>query len=157
MKIDNSSTVVTSTKVNTENKGSQVKPGVNKNTDAPEVKPKEAVNTAPPENEAKVQSNDIQAETRRLRKDQQEQQSQQAREEKVAKAVENIRGFIQENQRALDFDVAQEENRIIISVIDRQTNEVIRQIPPEDAIELAERIKKGDDISKSGLLINGNI
>lgn len=84
-----------------------------------------------------------------------EKEAEQNIEEKVDTAVETIRGFIQENQRDLDFDVAKESNRVIITVKDKVTNEVIRQIPPEDAIELAERIQSGDDITSSGVLLNG--
>ena len=100
-----------------------------------------------------VQQAQIQA--KELQQDQTEAETDQEIQEKVESAVETLKGFIQENQRALDFDVAKESNRVIITVIDRQTNEVIRQIPPEDAIELAERIESGDDITSSGVLIEG--
>ena len=94
---------------------------------------------------------------KKLKSERLEQQAQQEAQEKVETAVETIRGFIQENQRDLDFDIAKESNRVIITVKDKVTNEVIRQIPPEDAIELAERIKSGDDITKSGVLLGGDL
>lgn len=86
-----------------------------------------------------------------------DQEADQIIQEKIAGAIETIHGFIEENQRALDFDVAKESNRIIITVIDRNTNEVIRQIPPEEAIELAEKIKSGDDLSSCGVLFEKQV
>ena len=90
-----------------------------------------------------------------LRNERLSEESEEEVKEKVETAVETIRGFIQENQRSLDFDIVHESKRVIISVIDRQTNEVIRQIPPEDAVELADRIQRGDDLSSSGILLEG--
>lgn len=160
MKIENSSTVLSNIKANTDKPGVKISPPVpNINTETAKQAQAQNAPKAPQSGDAKEASKARQAdqEIRQLKQERLEQESQQAIQEKVANAVESIRGFIQENQRALDFDVAQESNRIIISVIDRSTNEVIRQIPPEDAIELAERIKKGDDITKSGLLIEGQV
>lgn len=160
MKIENSSTVVANIKINSDKPGTKSSaPAPVVDAESPKSAPQQPPSKAPKAEQAQQASKARQAEmeVRDLKKEQLEQESQQAIEEKVANAVESIRGFIQENQRALDFDVASESNRIIISVIDRSTNEVIRQIPPEDAIELAERIKKGDDITKSGLLIEGQV
>jgi flagellar protein FlaG len=160
MKIDNSSTVVANVKVNTEKAGAKSAPPVPEKDLELAKRAQQKASPQPSraseaQEAAKARQSEI--EVRQLKQDQLDQQSKQAIEEKVANAVESIRGFIQENQRALDFDVAQESNRIIISVIDRSTNEIIRQIPPEDAIQLAERIKKGDDITKSGLLLEGKV
>lgn len=151
MNINNSSTVVSNATAITKGpersntKSKEVDIDTQQTEQLPAVEPAENANKAV--NAERVASG--------LKQEQLAKESEQSMQEKVETAIENIRGFIQENQRALDFDVAHESNRVIISVIDRQTNEVIRQIPPEDAIELSERIKRGDDITTSGLLLEG--
>jgi flagellar protein FlaG len=78
----------------------------------------------------------------------------QAMREKVKEAVENVRDFIKKNQRTLDFEMAEESNRVIITVIDRETNKVIRQIPPEDVVNISEQIQSGELPSPDGMLFN---
>lgn len=105
-----------------------------------------------------IRENQIKSkETQAKKNEELEQMAEDDVREKVETAVETIRGFIQENQRDLDFDVAQESNRVIITVKDKVTNEVIRQIPPEDAIKLSDRIKNGDDITNSAILVDENL
>lgn len=50
----------------------------------------------------------------------------------------------------LQFSVDQESGRGLIRVTDRRTNEVIRQIPSEEALQ----INKGIDRFQQGLLVN---
>ena len=44
--------------------------------------------------------------------------------------------------RRLDFKVDKDTNRIIIKVIDTKTDKVIKEIPPEQLIELAAKIQE---------------
>lgn len=78
---------------------------------------------------------------------------EKAMREKVKEAVENVRDFIKKNQRSLDFEMAEESNRVIITVIDRETNKVIRQIPPEDVVNISEQINNGELPSPDGMLV----
>lgn len=78
--------------------------------------------------------------------------SDQAMRQKVKEAVENVRNFIKKNQRTLDFEMAEESNRVIITVIDRETNKVIRQIPPEDVVNISDQIASGELSSTDGML-----
>ncbi|MCG8314831.1 MAG: flagellar protein FlaG [Pseudomonadales bacterium] len=123
----------------------------------PEAEINSASNVQADDKVQKAESKERVQAAKDLKSEQLEQKVQQETQEKVETAVETIRGFIQENQRDLDFDVAKESNRVIITVKDKVTNEVIRQIPPEDAIELAERIKSGDDITKGSILLGSNL
>ena len=65
----------------------------------------------------------------------------------VESAVSQISEFVQNIQRDLQFSVDEDSGRIVIKVIDSETNEVIRQIPPEDALRLAR------DLGSAGSLI----
>lgn len=75
--------------------------------------------------------------------------------QKVEDAVKNVRDFIQKNQRSLDFEMSEKDNRVIITVIDRHTNEVIRQIPPEEVVSLSEQLKSGVADGAGGLFFKG--
>jgi flagellar protein FlaG len=104
------------------------------------------------ENAAATQAREAQA-SKEARRELKEREIKESLREKVETSVESIRGFIKENQRDLDFEVSERENRVIISVIDTQTQKVIRKIPPEEAISLAERINQGEDVSSAGVLL----
>ncbi|MGR8918981.1 MAG: flagellar protein FlaG [Gammaproteobacteria bacterium] len=49
-------------------------------------------------------------------------------------------------QRSLRFTVDEESGRTIITVVDRETEEVIRQIPAEEVRNIAARLRSGDGI-----------
>lgn len=53
------------------------------------------------------------------------------------KAVSDISAYAQNLQRDLQFRVDTELGKMIVSVVDSNTNEVIRQIPSEDVLERA--------------------
>lgn len=74
--------------------------------------------------------------------------------EKVSQAIPKVRELMQKNQRSLDFRVAEEENRIIITVIDKETDKVIRQIPPEDLLEMAESLEQGLTSVNAGVIFD---
>jgi len=57
--------------------------------------------------------------------------------ELVRKATEQINKFIQSSSRNLQFSVDQSNNRIIVKVLDKETGEVIRQIPGEETLAIA--------------------
>ena len=58
-------------------------------------------------------------------------------EQALEKAVSDINSYVQTLQRDLQFKVDTDLGRTIVSVIDSETKEVIRQIPGEDAIKRA--------------------
>lgn len=74
--------------------------------------------------------------------------------QKVAEAIPKVRELMQKNQRSLDFKVAERDNRVIITVIDKETDRVIRQIPPEDLIGIAEAYEQGVQQGLGGLIFN---
>ena len=59
---------------------------------------------------------------------------------KLQAAVEDIAKNVQNVQRSLQFNVDQDSGRTVITVIDKTTHEVIRQIPPEEILAIADRI-----------------
>ena len=79
---------------------------------------------------------------------------QQAIKASVAEVIPKVRELMQKNQRSLDFKVAEQENRVIITVIDKETDEVIRQIPPEDVIQIAKSMGQGIEDALLGILVD---
>lgn len=60
----------------------------------------------------------------------------------VAGAVSEIRDFVQMVRRELQFDVDEHSGRTIVTVRDSATEEVIRQIPPEEVMQIAARLEE---------------
>ncbi len=65
-----------------------------------------------------------------------------AREENVEQAVGDVERYVQSLQRRLHFSVDAESGRTIIRVLDRETNQVIRQIPGEEMLALSKRLRE---------------
>ena len=74
--------------------------------------------------------------------------------DKVKQAVTDIADFVQNISRDLEFSVDEDSGRVIVTVLDSETKEVIRQIPPEEALKLAQNLQKSD--SGNGVLFQGN-
>lgn len=56
---------------------------------------------------------------------------------KVEKAVNQVNQFVQSLSRDLQFMVDDDSGRTVIKVLDTETKEVIRQIPPEELLRIA--------------------
>lgn len=69
--------------------------------------------------------------------------------ERVTKAVSDINKTIQTLSQNLEFSVEEHSNRVVVKVIDQQTRQVLRQIPSEEALEIARSLDK-----LQGLLIH---
>src|SRR5450830_9636 len=76
-------------------------------------------------------------------------QAQRSSESDVASAVDKLNDFASKNASALDFSQDKETGKTIIKVVDTATGTVLRQIPSEEAINIAKSIDK-----MQGLLIN---
>ncbi|WP_232522437.1 flagellar protein FlaG [Marinimicrobium alkaliphilum] len=72
---------------------------------------------------------------------QQEQLAEQLRE-----AVAQMNEYIQATQRDLRFTVDQDSGETIVRVLDRQTQEVIRQIPDEVFLNLARNLRVNEPV-----------
>ena len=74
-------------------------------------------------------------------------------------AVEEVQSFIQVQNRNLAFSVDESSRRPVVTVKDSSSGDVIRQIPSEEVLRLAERIKElQQDIgSKVGVLFNKHV
>lgn len=60
--------------------------------------------------------------------------------EQVSAAVAQMNEYIQTTQRDLHFSIDKESGETIVKVLDRQTQEVIRQIPDDVFLKLAQNL-----------------
>ena len=58
----------------------------------------------------------------------------------VSKVAERLNDFVQSSQRSLRFRVDDNSGRTVITVVNAATDEVIRQIPPEEVLSLAQQL-----------------
>ncbi len=66
-------------------------------------------------------------------------------------AVETVNQTVDAVDRALEFAVHQDTNRIMVRVVDRTNDKVIREVPPEKVLDLMAELRK-----LVGLLVDEN-
>lgn len=66
--------------------------------------------------------------------------------DELKNAVEAINKTMQKLSNSLEFSVDKDSNRTIVKVIDRQTNEVVRQIPTQETLEIAQALDKAQGV-----------
>ncbi|WP_456406940.1 flagellar protein FlaG [Thiolapillus sp.] len=62
--------------------------------------------------------------------------------QKVSEAVSRLNDYVQTIRRELKFSIDEASGRTVITVLDAQTKEVIRQIPPEEVVSLSKNLEK---------------
>ncbi|XOV81510.1 MAG: flagellar protein FlaG [bacterium] len=72
----------------------------------------------------------------------------QQRSARVEKAVEQLNEYAQSFQRDLTFSMDEDLGRTIVRVVDRTTQEVIRQIPNETALRLARNLNALNEMKR---------
>lgn len=70
--------------------------------------------------------------------------------DELEKAVTDIKEFVQAAQRKLDFSIDDSTGRVVVKVIATDSGDVIRQIPSETALKLAQNLADA-----SSLLFDG--
>lgn len=80
-------------------------------------------------------------------RDVEEQSGKQPSESIVKEAVARLNDYVQTTQRDLNFSLDDESGRMVVTVTDRKTNEVVRQIPDELALKLAQNLQQDEPLS----------
>ncbi|GEM_PF-205549 len=83
----------------------------------------------------------------------------EAEREQMETALAQVSDFVQVQNRQLNFSFDDKSNRSIIKVTDADSGDIIRQIPSEEVLKLAERIKElqNDAGEAIGVLINRQV
>jgi flagellar protein FlaG len=84
------------------------------------------------------------------------QQKEDASEEAINKALEIVSSFINSSKKQVNFSHDNSSGKMVITVTDKDTQEVINQFPSEKIVSMAEKIKElQEDVeSMSGLIID---
>ena len=64
----------------------------------------------------------------------------------LEKAVTDMREFVQASQRNLDFSIDDSTGKVVVKVIATDSGEVIRQIPSEAALKLAQNLSDASSL-----------
>lgn len=64
-------------------------------------------------------------------------------------AVSQMQDFAQVLQRELQFDLDDDSGRTVVRVIDRQSGDLIRQIPSEEVLALAKHMQEAIDVANA--------
>ena len=70
------------------------------------------------------------------------QSSKAASADDVNKAVAEINKSLQQSSQNLEFSVDHDSKEVVVKIVDQQTKQVIRQIPTEEALEIAKSLDK---------------
>lgn len=69
-------------------------------------------------------------------------QSQVVNEKEIEEAVDDLNQYAQTVQRQLEFTVDKDSGKTIIKVVDAKTGETIRDIPPEEIINMQKHLRE---------------
>lgn len=96
------------------------------------------------------------ADAGRILPGQQSMLSPEERKKELNSALKHLSGYVQNITRELNFSVDHELDRIVVTVVDDATGDVIRQIPSEEMLELARHLADTRERSGKGLLFSGD-
>lgn len=70
------------------------------------------------------------------------QEQSTASPERIQEAVSSIQEFVQSVRRDINFSLDDSSGRVVVKVTDTKSGDVIRQIPSEEALKLAESLSE---------------
>lgn len=73
---------------------------------------------------------------------------------KLDEIADEFNNYVQNVRRELQFSVDDDSGRVIITVIDSESQEVIRQIPPEDISNIRTQLRNAES---AGILVNAKV
>ena len=71
---------------------------------------------------------------------------------KAVAAVEELNDYAQKVGRSLQFSVDDASGKTVIKVMDSETGEVVRQIPPEKVVALMEYLEQDQGLTSTGFV-----
>ncbi len=76
-----------------------------------------------------------------------QQKNEQEEPKELEEAIAQINDYLQSDSRNLDFQIDEEAGVTVIRVFDSKTQELIRQIPNEEMLTLAQKLNKEEPLS----------
>ncbi|WP_051379043.1 flagellar protein FlaG [Derxia gummosa] len=75
--------------------------------------------------------------------------AKEAKPEDVKDAVKKLNQSLEDDNRQVRFEIDPSSSRVITKIVDTSTKEVLRQIPSEEVLRMAEALKGKDTSSSS--------
>lgn len=75
------------------------------------------------------------------------QENVEKSKEAVQEAVTRLNDYVQSVQRDLQFQLDESSGKTVVTVLDSHTNEVVRQIPDDVALRLAQELQQDEPLS----------
>ena len=106
---------------------------------------------------AKLTANQTVNQAKQADNDVPRKQPEEVEKAELKEAISTVHKFIDNNKRGVSFSSDDSTDRTVIKVIDKHTNETVKQMPSEEFLKIAEKIKalETDFSSKVGMLIDG--
>jgi len=101
----------------------------------------------PATNVGEVKASSVSMPLQQVSRAQPEEAVVRGQQSNVDDAVSRLNDFVQSIQRDLQFEVDNDSGQTIVRVVDRETDEVIRQIPDEVAMRLAENLQQDEPLT----------
>ncbi|ROR01923.1 flagellar protein FlaG [Desulfosoma caldarium] len=70
----------------------------------------------------------------------------------VQNVVEDVQQYLLQHSIRLSFEIRDKTGDLVVRVLDKDTGEIIRQIPPEEMLRLREKLEE-----LTGVLLNGKV
>jgi flagellar protein FlaG len=100
-----------------------------------------------PSSAGRVVQNQSPSQAQDVSKAEQLQKRNEAQREALDGAVLQLNDYVQSVQRDLQFEVDNELGQTIVRVVDQKTQQVIRQMPDELALRLAEKLQQDEPLT----------
>ena len=94
-----------------------------------------------PQQAEKVQRQPVEPQNNE-RYQEQAKQTQEVSAEKLEAAIDRLNEMMKSGQRSLNFSVDSSSEKVVVQVRDLSTDQVIRQIPNEEALRFAESLDR---------------
>ena len=89
-----------------------------------------------------VHENGNVAPTQQAEEPEKAEKAEEEQQEPLKDVVSHLNDLVRELHRELEFSVDQDSGDTVIKVIDRETDEVVRQIPSEELVHLRKRLQE---------------
>lgn len=88
-----------------------------------------------------------------------EEKSQQEQDAELSEAIDVVADFLNITSRSVNFQLHDESEKTVIKVYDNDTQELIKQFPSEEVLEIAKRISalREDVGRKTGILLDEKV
>ena len=132
----------------------QAKPAL-KAADHPPKDIKNNQNIVRPIESAKTKKTGSESEASKVNNTEETAEEKKNSKENLDNAVKRLNTYVQSINRNLEFNIDNDSGQTVVKVIDSETDELIRQIPNEEALNIAKHLNEelDNDLKNSSLLL----